>query len=99
MSETKFTPGPWTVVIRGERGTYHIPESQKHEAATEDSCDGCTVSHAMRDLLSAAPDMYAALHAMVDVVAPSFEDEDPANPLLPSYRAACAALDKARGKA
>lgn len=52
----KATPGPWTVIIRGERGTFHIPEAQKHEAQHADAgMDGASVSHANAYLICALP--------------------------------------------
>lgn len=55
------TPGPWTVMLRGERGTFHVLEAQRHEAEhTSDGVDGYTVSSANARLIAAAPDL---LHA------------------------------------
>jgi hypothetical protein len=72
MSENKHmaehTLGPWTVILRGERGTFHIPEAQKHEAArADDGVDGFSVSRANAGLIAAAPDLLAASQMMDDL--------------------------------
>ena len=55
---TKYTKGPWSVVLRGERGTFHIPEAQIHEAQhSGDGVDGWTISSANANLISCAPEM------------------------------------------
>jgi hypothetical protein len=67
VSAAKHTPGPWTVQITGMRGSFHIPEAQRHEAAkTGDGVDGYTVSKANARLIAAAPDMLAALKAITE---------------------------------
>jgi hypothetical protein len=60
---SKHTPGPWTVLLRGVRGTFHIPEAQAHEvlASHTDGVDGYTVSKANANLIAAAPAMYAEM--------------------------------------
>lgn len=62
----KHTPGPWTVILRGERGTFHIPEAQKHEAErSDDGLDGYTVSKANAHLIAAAPELLEALRRVL----------------------------------
>ena len=56
------TPGPWTVILRGERGTFHVPEAQRHEAdESDDGLDGYTISKSNARLISAAPELLEAL--------------------------------------
>ena len=65
---SKHTPGPWSVILRGERGTFHIPQAQKHEAENaDDGVDGHTVSSANARLIAAAPDLLEALELMVEL--------------------------------
>jgi hypothetical protein len=64
-----FTPGPWSVVLRGSRGTFYIPEAHRHEstAADSDGVDGSTVSGANARLIASAPCMYAALKEIIAI--------------------------------
>jgi hypothetical protein len=67
MGSSEHTQGPWTVLLRGERGTFHVVEAQKHEAEhTDDGVDGYTVSKANANLIAASPEMYAALTKIRD---------------------------------
>ena len=62
----EHTPGPWTVQLSGMRGSFHIVEAKKHEAAAADTdgVDGYTVSKANARLIAAAPDMYDLLESV-----------------------------------
>lgn len=66
MSKPKWTPGPWTVLITGMRGSFHIPQAQAHEAGhADDGVDGYSVSKANAQLIAAAPELYEALANLV----------------------------------
>lgn len=93
-----FTPGPWRIedfLIKaggdesGERGGIKIAKFGISEIlAAEDDANA--------SLIAAAPDLYAALAGLVDVIAEinGFAD-DAGNP---AWAAAIAALAKARGE-
>lgn len=88
------TPGPWTVKLTGMRGSFHIPEAQKHEAkaADVDDVDGYTVSSANARLIAAAPELLEALRYVM-------EDEINGIPRASSScrRVVAAAIAKATG--
>jgi hypothetical protein len=67
MSESKHTPGPWTVTLGGPRGSFHISEAKSHDEAehSDDGVDGYTVSSANARLIAAAPDLLQKLQKVV----------------------------------
>jgi hypothetical protein len=98
MSETKFTPKPWTLADV-ERGKMVLGGAGRSYVAsvTIEQIGGGAIAAAMEpqrlanaDLIAAAPDLYAAL---TELLFDAFEDAHP-----DSVKAARAALAKARGE-
>lgn len=90
MSETRFTPGPWGV-RRTEWDTIQVmigPPGDQVGICEASAFD--QKSEANAHLIAAAPDLYAALHALV-WDGPAVDDS-------PLWEAARAALAKARGE-
>lgn len=79
----KHTPGPWTVILTGSRGSFHIREAAKHEAeeAIHTENDGHDVSSANARLIAAAPDLLEALRTLSEwvdrAIVPSYGDRKP----------------------
>ncbi len=93
------TPGPWTVILGGTRGSFHIPEAQRHEAAhADDGQDGYSVSKANARLIAAAPDLLAELKHLVRLMDPVEVTGGLNIPGLATLNAARAAIAKAEGR-
>lgn len=107
MSDTKFTPGPWSIVDRGQH-----EENERDEWKALMADDGRHVAHvclwggpdaqadANAHLLAAAPDLYAALRTMLEafqVTTPKNEAEAMKN--INARRIAREVLSKAEGGA
>ena len=95
MSDTKFTPGPW----RYDRtngspttGEHMIAGAKPGYLAEVRDCGSGDV-HANAHLIAAAPDLYAALYALLKANL-SCDDDN-----IDAADAARAALAKARGEA
>lgn len=88
MSEVKFTPGPWLPMLaNAELDGYAVMAG-----APDYSTPRVAYVHtgaADASLISAAPDLYAALHSLAEL----YEGLD-----SPSFLRARAALAKARGE-
>lgn len=64
MSETRFTPGPWPLVVHGDRDSRVGAKTliaTVHSEAFRDRANQEANAH----LISAAPDLYAALEDML----------------------------------
>lgn len=108
MSETRFTPGPWSACKKGECPCGFIWDStgEVHIASAHDSDDlgkdwfGSDVAcipelrAANAKLIAAAPDLYKALWNMVALARPFMSDE----PQMLGLRLAQEALARARGE-
>lgn len=100
MSEVEFTPGPWR---RRFKNIGHVTaENGAVIAKCERLTSLCNVQ-ANAYLISAAPDMYAALEGMIGQAIACFAEhygENPEGGSLPEHiQKAQAALAKARGEA
>lgn len=99
MGETKFTPGPWTVNDRGR--ICEVQDGNPFVWPDADYGGGCEIewdNDADKALVSAAPDLYAALAGIVgDGVSACKAIHEPHVPGC-EWCAARAALKKARGE-
>ena len=95
LETTEFTPGPWRVELGSDKREWGYVRCDLGRNAT---CKGIAVARVTRicgahseanaRLIAAAPDLYAALHALVNCVEPS-----PAR-----WELARAAIAKAEGR-
>jgi hypothetical protein len=107
MSETKFTPGPWEIdkhnhdwiVTSSEKYVGHLAEVRSNLAYPYHSEEMQQAKKANGTLISAAPDLYNALEALLGWVAEWAVAEGQGIQVQDDITAAArAALAKARGE-
>jgi hypothetical protein len=101
MAETKWTPGPWSIVPAGEDewGEVNVFDRVLVAAHRHVSVEGRTdvEANANARLIAAAPDLYAALEGAL-VLAEKWADYAEGGPKTRAIIRARAALARARGE-
>lgn len=93
--KTSHTPGPWTflpgnVLVAGKNGL--------HLGTFSESCGLGNAAEPNKALIAAAPDMLAALQAIIEEAGPSFGHSDGPGTINRMAYAARAAIAKATGE-